>query len=525
MMVTSGLRPVPLKTWGVLPSLVNTFTVLPGILSRESTPAVSPGPVQKIDLAMMDPKKYFKSKRLGNSSKFPGTTCATNTFSPKSHSSSTAPCECWVLSSNLLNFIRRTLESQRRSLPLTSAWSLRALRPISDFAQPCPVPHNLGDGTIRDLLRPTGRFLLPHSVPVSDISTFPPSPVSPSVIRGLRGRRQLPATPDPWNSLHATVISRCLDALLWTVLTEMINFSTSIAPSPPANLARSGFGALFWWSTCCSSIGVRASSVPDCAFLRPWPSWSVSRAPTMASIPNSSPVLHPNSAWSWFSSSILSSNSSKSKVPWDHRPGGQPGNIKLPVPAGCRHDRCPIPGPKSASTKNNVPSGFWRKSTHSDWRRVNTSLDRPVKASVVSFFHDFQPKRFLHSFSRTVRCHFVRSISTQERFMWDNYQNSIAEDEGELGKVGVEMSFIQSQMHPDCDSAESIACRLGSWRWRSTKILASPLYIQERGDHESSRKPSASGKPEAVIIQKRGASAQRTHAVHSRRERMKSTSS
>ena len=42
---------------------------------------------------------------------------------------------------------------------------------------------------------------------------------------------------------------------------------------------------------------------------------------------------------------------------------------------------------------------------------------------------------------------------TQERFM----RNSITEDEDELGKVGVGMSYIQSRMHSDYDSAESIA--------------------------------------------------------------------
>ena len=39
----------------------------------------------------------------------------------------------------------------------------------------------------------------------------------------------------------------------------------------------------------------------------------------------------------------------------------------------------------------------------------------------------------------------------QERFMTNNYQNPITEDVDEFGKVG------ESQMHSDCDSAESIA--------------------------------------------------------------------
>ena len=56
-------------------------------------------------------------------------------------------------------------------------------------------------------------------------------------------------------------------------------------------------------------------------------------------------------------------------------------------------------------------------------------------------------------------------------------------------------------------------------------MLASPLYMQEREDHEYSRRPTASGKPEAVIIQKRGAIAQCTQAEHSRRESLMSSSS
>ena len=41
----------------------------------------------------------------------------------------------------------------------------------------------------------------------------------------------------------------------------------------------------------------------------------------------------------------------------------------------------------------------------------------------------------------------------QERFM----SNSITEDVDDFGKVAAEMSYLQSQMHSDYDSAESIA--------------------------------------------------------------------
>ena len=98
---------------------------------------------------------------------------------------------------------------------------------------------------------------------------------------------------------------------------------------------------------------------------------------------------------------------------------------------------------------------------------------------------------------------------TQERIM------------DEFGKVGVEMSYIQSQMHSDYDSAESIA----DSDLEDGKLVASPLYKQVRGDHESSRKLTALGKPEAVIIQKREESAQRTQADHTTRESLMSSSS
>ena len=84
------------------------------------------------------------------------------------------------------------------------------------------------------------------------------------------------------------------------------------------------------------------------------------------------------------------------------------------------------------------------------------------------------------------------------------------EDMDEFGKVGAEMSYIQSQTYSDYDSAESIAdSDLEDGELR--KMLASPLYLQSREDCKSSRIPTASGKP-AAMIQERGASAKRTQA-------------
>ena len=86
----------------------------------------------------------------------------------------------------------------------------------------------------------------------------------------------------------------------------------------------------------------------------------------------------------------------------------------------------------------------------------------------------------------------------QERFMRNNNQNPISEDMDEFGKVGAEMSCLQSQMHSDYDSAESTAdSDLEDGELR--KMLASPLKMQSREDYDSSRMPIAPGKPAALF--------------------------
>ena len=104
---------------------------------------------------------------------------------------------------------------------------------------------------------------------------------------------------------------------------------------------------------------------------------------------------------------------------------------------------------------------------------------------------DLQPRRIeLDKSLGTDRCR------SKERIVGENYPNPFAEDMDEFGKVGVGTSYIQSQMHSDYDSAESVAdSDLEDGELR--KMLASPLYFQEREDHESSRRPTASRKPEA----------------------------
>ena len=78
------------------------------------------------------------------------------------------------------------------------------------------------------------------------------------------------------------------------------------------------------------------------------------------------------------------------------------------------------------------------------------------------------------------RNHGTDPYQTQERTMGDNYQNPVTEDVDEFGKDGAETPYLQSQMRSDYDSAESTADSEredGEFR----KMLASPLYIRERG--------------------------------------------
>ena len=71
-------------------------------------------------------------------------------------------------------------------------------------------------------------------------------------------------------------------------------------------------------------------------------------------------------------------------------------------------------------------------------------------------------------------------------------QAPITEEVEEFGKIGDEQSYIQTQMHFDHDSAESIAdsdFEDGELR----KMLTSPLCAQK-----------ATGKLDAMVIQERG---------------------
>ena len=82
-------------------------------------------------------------------------------------------------------------------------------------------------------------------------------------------------------------------------------------------------------------------------------------------------------------------------------------------------------------------------------------------------------------------------------------RNSITEDMDESGKVGAEMFCFQSQMHSNCDSAESTADPDLEKR-ETTKNAGFTTENASREDCESYRVPIAPGKPAAFFsIKKR----------------------
>ena len=125
---------------------------------------------------------------------------------------------------------------------------------------------------------------------------------------------------------------------------------------------------------------------------------------------------------------------------------------------------CEVPRQRVGSTQIPPPTGYEPKSIETE----------AIKSE------DLEPRR----------TELDRNLGTdpyqrQERFTRNNYPNPIVRDMDEFGNVGVEMSYIQSQMHSDYDSAQSIAdSDLEDGELR--KILASPLKMQSRGDCKSS---------------------------------------
>ena len=87
----------------------------------------------------------------------------------------------------------------------------------------------------------------------------------------------------------------------------------------------------------------------------------------------------------------------------------------------------------------------------------------------------------------------------QERFM----RNARDGDMDEFGKVGAETPCLQSQMHFDYDSQRRALQTPDLEDGELRRMLASPLYMQSREDHESSRKANCAGETCCVVPGKR----------------------
>ena len=102
---------------------------------------------------------------------------------------------------------------------------------------------------------------------------------------------------------------------------------------------------------------------------------------------------------------------------------------------------CEVPWQRGGSTQIPSLTGYEPKSV--EIKAIDTEAIEP---------EDLEPRRI----------QLDRNLGTdpyqiQERFWRNKLPNPITEDIDEFGKVGAEMSYIQSQVHSDYDSAESIA--------------------------------------------------------------------
>ena len=166
----------------------------------------------------------------------------------------------------------------------------------------------------------------------------------------------------------------------------------------------------------------------------------------------------------------------------------RPSSPSLSCPLELDQETLQDSGRSGGSTESASPTGYEPKMVQSD---------------------DFEPGRV--DFDQNIG---TDTYQIPEGILGDDYQSPITEDTEETGKFGVDRLYVQSRIHSNYDSAASIADS-DLEDGVSRKMLASLLYVRGRGKfYGSSQKPTDSGKPEAKIMQKRGASAQRTQADH-----------
>ena len=149
----------------------------------------------------------------------------------------------------------------------------------------------------------------------------------------------------------------------------------------------------------------------------------------------------------------------------------------------------PANGPQQSGGSTQFPSltGYEPKSVES--KDIDTEAISP---------EDLEPRRIELDRNFGTGPHQIH-----ERFV----RSSLTHDMEEFRKFGAGVSYFQSQMHSEYDSAESIAdSDLEGGELR--KMLVSPLCLQNREDYASSRKPIATVKL-AALLQERGATAKK----------------
>ena len=124
-----------------------------------------------------------------------------------------------------------------------------------------------------------------------------------------------------------------------------------------------------------------------------------------------------------------------------------------------------------------------------EWRINTNPISCRLWAKKLIESEDLQPRRI--EFDRNLG---TDPCQTQERFMGNNFQNPMSEDMGEFGKVGVEMSYIQSQITLRLWLSRKY-CRLAFWRWRITKNIDFTAFIGGEEILNLLENLQASGKP------------------------------
>ena len=113
-----------------------------------------------------------------------------------------------------------------------------------------------------------------------------------------------------------------------------------------------------------------------------------------------------------------------------------------------RRERTPCYGPRQSGGIIQIPTP-----TGYELKSIETKIIETEPGSADP--EDLEPKRI--ELDKSLQTDLYQLYQIQERFMEENHQTPITEELEEFGRVGDKQSCIQSKMHFDYDSAESIA--------------------------------------------------------------------